>query len=439
MSTPLRLRRRLPVRTFAGLLASLAAAIAVAEPPAPPPSPVEKPDLPKLNLVECLRIANDRQPTVVAARASLAARLAAKRGVDELHPPKFLAPDLPIRRKQSLRGLDAAEAELYQQEYDTAYAVIRMYYSAVYARAQYDVAQEVVTNLTFWRDLVGRIVQGGGGDPNLNQDVVDRLTVYLKLAEAKQAQGLVGIDRAMAALREAMGVGADYGDFRPLDTKLPAPTAKPVKEAIVALAIDRRGELVQAMVAADVTRLEVCAQQALKMRPSARTFASSSDIHAKSVPTGLRNNEYRPGAMGVEMPANVAGNRQARVEQVQAYSARADAVVEKTRQLITLEAENEFYTWLEAERQVDATREAARLGRQLADRTRNNAANAKKEDILQTDVLAGQAQGAFNEAVYHSILSLANLERITAGGFNAGLAPPPAPAPAPAPAPPNLP
>jgi outer membrane protein TolC len=416
------------VRAFAAVAGLLAAAAALAQ-PAAPPSPAEKADLPKLNLLDCLRIANDRQPTLTAARASLAARLAAQRGVNELHPPNFLAPDLPIRRKQALRGVDAAEAEVYQAEYDTSYAVIRNYYSAVYARQQYDVAADVVGGLTFWRDLVGRIVQGGG-DPNLNQDVVDRLNVYLKLAEAKQAQALVGIDRALAALREAMGVGADCGDFRTADGKLPVPTAKPIKVEIVTLALNRRGELVQAMVAADVTRLEICAQEAFKMRPTVRTFASSSDIHAKSVPTGLRNGEYRPGAMGVEMPVSVAGNRQSRVEQVQAYSARADAVVDKTRKLITLEAENEYEIWLEAERQVDANREAARLSKLLAERTRNNVANIKKEDILQTDVLAGQAQSAFNEALYHEILSLANMERITAGGFNAGLVPNPAPAPA---------
>jgi outer membrane protein TolC len=417
---------------IAGLAGLLAAATAAAQPGAPNPPPAPKPELPKLSLVDCLRIANDRQPTLTAARASLAARQAAQRGVSELHPPNFLAPDLPIRRRQSLRGLDAAEAELYQAEYDTSYAVIRMYYAAVYARQQYEVAEEVVTGLTFWRDLVGKIVQGGG-DPNLNQDVVDRLNVYLKLAEAKQAQGLVGNQRALAALREAMGVGADCGEFRPLDAKLPVPTIKPDREEIIALAISRRGELVQASVVADVTRLEICAQQAFRFRPSARTFASSSDIHAKSVPTGLRNGEYKPGAMGVEMPANVAGNRDARVEQVRAYSARADAVVEKTRQLITLEAENEFQTWLEAERQTDANREAARLSKLLAERTRNNVANIKKEDILQTDVLAGQAQGAYNEALYHKILSLANLERITAGGFNAGIVPAPAAIGTPAP------
>jgi outer membrane protein TolC len=415
---------------FAGAFAALATVAASAQPA--PPAPIPEP--PKLSLLDCLQIANERQPTLTAARASLAARLAAQRGVNDLRVPSFLAPDLPIRRKQSLRGVDAAQAELFQAEYDTSYAVIRMYYTAVYAGQQHEVAADVVTNLTFWRDLVGRIVQGGG-DPNLNQDVVDRLNIYLKLAEAKQSQALTGVERALAALREAMGVGSDCGEFRPLDAKLPVPTIKPDRDAIVALALCRRGELVQAMVASDVTKLEICAQSMYKLRPQVQTFASSSDIHAKSVPTGLRNGEYKPGAMGAEMPASVAGSREARMEQVQAYSVRADAVVDKTRKLITLEAQDAFESWLESERQVESSREAARLSKLLAERTRNNAQNIKKDDILQTDVLAGQAQAAYNEALYHQILALANMERITAGGFNAGIVPTSIPAPAATPTP----
>ena len=78
---------------------------------------------------------------------------------------------------------------------------------------------------------------------------------------------------------------------------------------------------------------------------------------------------------------------------------------------------------------MDANREAARLSKALAERFRKtDVKNVKREDLLQTDVLAGQAQAAFNESIYHQILSLANLERITAGGFNAGIVPAPTPA-----------
>jgi outer membrane protein TolC len=414
------------------LLLGCFTALAVSAPPDPavpaPATPQGAPQgEPKLTLVECLRIANERQPTLAAARASLQAKLAAKRGVDELNVPRLFAPDLPIRRQQSLRGLDAANAELYQAEYDTAYAVIRMYYTAVYAGQQMEVASGVVKNLDAWRELIQGIVNQGA-DRNLNQDTVNKLTVYLRLAEARQAEAVVGAERGIAALREAMGVGADcgqFGPFRPADTRMPEPTVEPKKDEIIALALARRGELVQALVAADVTRLEICAQSAFRMKPSARTFAAGSDIHAKSLPTGLSNGEYRPGAVGIEMPTTVAGNREARMDQVRGYASRAEAVVEKTRGLITLEAENAFENWVQATRQVNATRDAARLGRDLAERARKNRAegNIKPEDVIQTEVLAGQAQASYYEALYHQILALASLERITAGGFNAGIVP----------------
>jgi hypothetical protein len=182
------------------------------------------------------------------------------------------------------------------------------------------------------------------------------------------------------------------------------------------------------MVAADVMRLEECAQGKYRLRPLVRTFAATADIHAKSLPTGLSNGEYRPGAVGIEMPANVGGSRELRMEQVEWYKVRGEAVVEKTRGLITLEAENAYQNWVEATRKVTGSREAAERGRALAERVRKargGGANIRQEDLLQTDVLAGQAQAAYYEALYHQILALANLERITAGGFNAGIVPSP--------------
>jgi outer membrane protein TolC len=381
-----------------------------------------------LTLIDCLNIAMQRQPTITAARASLDAKLAGKRGVDELRVPRFLAPDLDFRRRQALRGLDAAQAELYQAEYDTAYAVIRMYYTAVYARQQSEVADGVVRDLRFWFDRVSDIVRTQGGSRDLNQDTVDRLAVYLSMAESSQAEATVGVDRALAALREAMGVGTSCGPFQPADIKMPEPTVQPKKDEIVAWALGRRGELVQALVAADIMRLEYCAQGAFRLRPLVRTFAATADIHAKSLPTGLANGEYRPGAVGIEMPANVGGSRDSRMEQVQWYAVRADAVVEKTRGLITLEAENAYETWVQATRQVNSSRGAAEKGRALAERAKRlrGVADIKQEDILQNDVLAGKAQAAYYEALYHQILALASLERITAGGFNSGIVPSPA-------------
>jgi hypothetical protein len=227
-----------------------------------------------------------------------------------------------------------------------------------------------------------------------------------------------------------MGYEANCGMiFYPADRQMPESKVVPIKEQVIELALCRRGELIQAQVAADVTRLEIDAQGRIRIRPKAATYAGSADIHAKSLPVGARNGEYKPGAVGIEMPASVAGSRESRMQQICGYSARADAVVQKARGLITLEAEDSFFNWKDSTSKVAGTREAAKLGKDLAERTKRNrgVGNIKEEDLLQNDVLAGQAQAAHNEALFHLILALANLERITAGGFNSGLVPESAP------------
>src|SRR5262249_2311039 len=45
----------------------------------------------------------------------------------------------------------------------------------------------------------------------------------------------------------------------------------------------------------------------------------------------------------------------------------------------------------------------------------------KVDDVVNARVLASQARSQYNEYVYRAILALADLERITAGDFGAGL------------------
>jgi hypothetical protein len=45
----------------------------------------------------------------------------------------------------------------------------------------------------------------------------------------------------------------------------------------------------------------------------------------------------------------------------------------------------------------------------------------KVEDVVTSRVLASQARSEYNEFLFKQIIALADLERATAGGFNAGL------------------
>jgi len=124
------------------------------------------------------------------------------------------------------------------------------------------------------------------------------------------------------------------------------------------------------------------------------------------------------------------------VQHAQSLNDRAAAVADKTRNLIVLEAEDAFRRWEEAARKLEHTRKGIAAGDRLAENTRNQFTARLKvrlEEVITAQVLAAQARSQHNETLYQEILALADLERITAGAFCAGLA---APVPAAAPTPP---
>jgi outer membrane protein TolC len=130
------------------------------------------------------------------------------------------------------------------------------------------------------------------------------------------------------------------------------------------------------------------------------------------------------------MPPKLFGTRPWRVEQAQDYHMRAAAVAEKTRNLIALEAADAFLRWEEAAEQSAATRRAADNAEKMSNGLRKDflaSLKVKVEDVMNAQVLAAQARSQYTEYLYHQILALADLERVTAGGFAAGLAGPPHP------------
>ena len=384
----------------------------IASAPAAPASP--------LTVQDCLRIAGEKQPALAAYRASLAAANEAKRGVDHLLVPTFIQRDLPIRRQQACLGVQLASAGLTQAEWDTSYAVVRTYYGVIYAREQLGVAKNVAESLKFYRDRVKEMVAKGESREH-TQSTVDKISLYLSLAETRQAEAQRGIDRATSALREATGLSPETPVILP-DIKMPTPTAQVNKDSVIAMALERRGEIAQVNAAAEAVELEVCAQSKTHM-PTAKTFAAASDVHARPVPQGHANGDYRPGAISLEMPTHLVGPKFSRVERARNFSARAQAVVEKTRNLIALEADDAFLKWQEALTKLPMVKAAADAGARLSKNTRDDFGSGQKvkiDDILTNEVLAGQAIASYNETVYTQIIALAGLQRVTAGGFDAG-------------------
>jgi outer membrane protein TolC len=395
-------------------------------PAADAPAPVAQPAAPvvvqALTLADCVRIALEQQPSLAASRASLAAADANRRALDNLRVPSFIVRELPYRREQANLGVTVAAAGLQQAEQDAIYAVTRSYFSVLYARAQGRVANQVVNDLGDALANARRLVGQAGAPRDLTQNAVDRNRAFLNLAESRRVDAQEGVQRALAALREAIGAGPDFV-FTVAGDELPEPRVEVSRDYVVGLAVARRGEITQAALLARVTCLEVDAQ-GTSCRPKKETFAAVVDIHAKPIPAGESDGDYRPGALAPEMPTTLVGSRSARMERARDLQARAAAVTDKTRNLIALEAEDAFLRYEQAAQKMPKAREAVTVANRAARDTLNDfkgGQNVPYRDVLETQILAAQAGVQYNEARYQYLLALAALERVTGGGFSAGL------------------
>src|SRR6202040_1973598 len=158
-----------------------------------------------LDLAECLRLASQRQPRIAAQRASLAAAEEGFRALDNIPIPAVLSPDLVIRRRQASLGVGAAGAAVDQADRETAYGVTRTYFTVLFAREQERVLRAIVDRVSATREAAQRSLDGGARD--VSDSDVKRALVYQRLAEAKLIEANQGVKRALAALREAIGLG----------------------------------------------------------------------------------------------------------------------------------------------------------------------------------------------------------------------------------------
>jgi outer membrane protein TolC len=242
------------------------------------------------------------------------------------------------------------------------------------------------------------------------------------LLEAKklQAKAQVGRQKAMAGLREVMGVDDRTFPFRVKDTELPVMKQNlPItKDAVVGMALDRRPELVLAAAGVDAFRLEVYAQSRIPFKRVVPTLASGSDIHAKEIPQAIRGpgTDYRPGGILPEMPPQLVGSKYDRVCRAMAFAQRAEALYEKARNLIVVEAETTFFDFELASERLKLAKEQFEIGKDLQKRARETD-TPQKDQLIQAEVVAAKAQADYVETVHEYLLALAALERVTAGGI----------------------
>jgi outer membrane protein TolC len=380
-----------------------------------------RPPFPGPELAEYRQIALEKQPLLAAYRASLANAQARSQAVDALCVPNLLAPDLPIRREQAALGVEVAAATLHRAEAEIIYDVTRNYLSAVYAASQADLADRILADLEKLKTKKVPLYEAVREAPKEDKEKLD---IYAAMVRGRREEALAGVHRALAALREAMGVGCDFP--LPITIRLLPESRSAVScHEAVDLAITRRPELVQTIVTAEIADLEVKTQSVLH-GATGRTFAGSSDIHAHPVPPGFHDNEYRPESVGVEMPVTLPGPACYRVEQAQDLSSRAHAVVEKTRGLIRLEVEDLTARLAGTAAKLDHFNQALETARKRYidirdDFTSRAQIEAKKfltlDFVLDANRLGREVRLEYNETLYRYNLLLADLERATAGGI----------------------
>lgn len=388
-----------------------------------------------MSLDQCLEMGFQHQPSLDAARASLNAAHSGQAAVNKMIFPRLIRKDLPIRREQSGLGVTIANAALCQAEVDTRYAITRNFFTVQYIRAQQAVITDVLRNLDEGYKKAETIAKSG--DPNAKITMLDVRAIkgQIAIVNARKAQADNGMLRALAALREAMGLAHDY----PLEiavAPLPPPYVEKVvakgktktieftaiwnlsKDELINSAIANRGELVQANAFSRVTELEVQAQQKI-FGYKGNTFAWASDPHVQPLPYSAFNGEYKPGAIGPEAPANLVGRKPDRMQRAHDLHDRANAVVDKATNLVSLDVENQFLKWREASDEYrtlkaefdDVQALPADVLKLMQNKDLTGAA------IIQANLTAVTYRTQLNDALHLHALALAGLERATAGAF----------------------
>lgn len=379
---------------------------------------------PEMSLGDCIAVALERQPSLKAVKASMAAtQLGYNSLMNFKKPSTFISPDLDIRKQQAERGLTAAAAEYQKAHNEVVQDVTRLYYSAVYAKQVEPITLQLGGQLKTLIDIAWELIKNEP-DPTklggLTTGKIHTMEIGLLEIRLKQSEARTGRQQAMAALRQVMGVEETFA-FRVKDAELPLMAQKVpfTKELAIEQALCRRPELTLAAAGVDAFRLEVYAQGKIAFKRKVLTFASGADLHSKEIPVAIRTTkEYRPGGVGPELPPQLVGSKFDRVTRAMAFSQRADAVYESARSLVSLEAENGYLELEYATQKLKSKKEELDIALKIEKYALENSPNTKdKSVVVQALVLAAKARADYLEAAFQHLMTLSAMERITGGGI----------------------
>jgi hypothetical protein len=185
----------------------------------------------------------------------------------------------------------------------------RVYWAAIYADEQLAVVQGTLD------DVRGRIKPKTDANYHWTHE---QFRVFVEYLEGRKATAVEGRNRALAALKEAIGLCPE-ACVEVVDKKLPMPATVVRKEDAVRAALARGAAIVMASTAAEVANIEIDAardprlQRALRSRRRHPRGRCRRVVAAASI---IRRGRPR-------MPTLLAGSRSDRVEQAKAYAARS--------------------------------------------------------------------------------------------------------------------
>jgi outer membrane protein TolC len=343
---------------------------------------------------------------------------AAQNGLQAIRLGSRLSRELPIRKQQSAHGVAVAAANLEQVRHDVDASIARLYFSVIYAREQLKVAEEISNRLQATVAVGETLLGQRGAPPDLNALSVERAKLFRALAQSRVDEARRGLQRATAALREAMGVEPNFA-FEVAHVPLPQKLTGVDREEIIRLAQCHRGEVNMAQHGVAIAQLERQAQATMR-RVKRPTAAAAGDVHARPVPTGSFGDDYKPGAIGLDFPTLFVGPREIRVQRAAEVTSRSCAAAEKAKNLVTLEAEDTYFRWEETVQKIakftQAAKDAEELGKKASNALESGVIQSYR-DVLEILVLGAQIRANLNEALYNHSVALTELERVTGGAF----------------------
>jgi outer membrane protein len=331
--------------------------------------------------------------------------------------PLYTGGKIRYRNEQAKLGIEAAGQDVAMTKEQVVFAVTRAYYAVLFARELGRVAEDARGQFQATESLAQSMLATG----NLYVTKADlrRATALRVLAENQKIEARRTADQALAGLRAAMGV-RQLMPLEVADDRLAFAAAELDRDALLALALRQRPEMVKAQLAVQAAELERKIAKA-QFRPDVGAFARMSTIHDnRDYPNPTQPTQF---AAGVEasLPLVAGGRRVAERHRADALYETACAGRDLVRNQIELEVVQAYLEWQEMSERLPLAKKAADSAELALKSLRDELALGLEDkdyprhfdNRLSTRLLLSQAEVAYYQQVFAYDLALAKVRLAT--------------------------